>query len=92
VFQTKVVEKINTHILRSITYFENRAVCEIMWKNVVESGRQQTKIWCRRIAFWIPKTTKTLSEYVTLIAIALQQSLHGRASMLRYGARSPFRT
>jgi len=33
----KVVEKIMTHILRSTTYFyfENRAVCEVMWKNTV---------------------------------------------------------
>ena len=31
-FQTKVLEKIKTHILCSITFFENRAVYEIMWK------------------------------------------------------------
>jgi hypothetical protein len=36
-FQTKVVEKIKTHVLCSITFFtENRAVYEIMWKNVVQ--------------------------------------------------------
>jgi len=38
-FQTKVVEKIKTHILCSVTFFkkiENRAVYEIMWKNFVE--------------------------------------------------------
>jgi len=33
-FQTKVVEKIETHILCSVTSFENRAVYEIMWKNM----------------------------------------------------------
>ena len=39
-FQTKVVEKIKTHILWSVTFFsENRAVYEIMWKNIVERGR-----------------------------------------------------
>jgi len=31
-FQTKVVEKIKAHILCSVTFFENRAFCEIMWK------------------------------------------------------------
>jgi len=35
-FQTKVVEKIKTDILCSITYCtENRAIYEIMWKNIV---------------------------------------------------------
>jgi len=30
-FQTKFVEKIEKHILCSVTFFENRAVCEVMW-------------------------------------------------------------
>jgi len=81
-FQTKVVQKIKTHILRSIMFFENLAVYEIMRKNVIESGRPQTKIWRRHIACRIPKATKTLSEYVILITIPLQQSLHGCVGML----------
>jgi len=40
-FQTIVVEKIKTHILCSITFSENRPVCEIIWKSVVELGRPQ---------------------------------------------------
>jgi hypothetical protein len=40
-FQTEV-EKIKTHILCSLTFFsENRAVCEMMWKNWVEPERPQ---------------------------------------------------
>jgi len=36
-FQTKVIARIKTHKLHSITFFpENRAFYEIMWKNVVE--------------------------------------------------------
>jgi hypothetical protein len=38
-FQTKVVEEIETHISCSITFFfsfENRAVYEIMYKSIVE--------------------------------------------------------
>jgi hypothetical protein len=35
--QTKVVEKIKTHILCRVTFFyENHAVYEIMWKNIVD--------------------------------------------------------
>jgi len=42
-FQTKVVEKIKTHILCSVNFFDNFAVYEIMWKNAVEGGRPQMK-------------------------------------------------
>jgi len=34
-FQTKVVEKIKTHILFPTIYFFNRVVYEIMWNNTV---------------------------------------------------------
>jgi hypothetical protein len=40
--QTKVVEKLETHILRSGTFFfEIPAVYEIMSKNIVERSRPQ---------------------------------------------------
>ena len=42
--QTKVVNKIKTHILYSITFYFNLAVYEIMWKNNVERGRPQMTI------------------------------------------------
>jgi len=37
------VEKNKTHILCSVTFspLENRAVCEIMLKNILESGRSR---------------------------------------------------
>ena len=38
--ETKVGEKVKTHILCSVT-FENCAVYEIMWTNVVEADRPQ---------------------------------------------------
>jgi hypothetical protein len=78
-FQTKVVEKVKTHILCLVTFFhpENLAV-------FVERGRPQMTIWRMRIACWIPKATDTHSEYVILIAFELQQRLHERAAMLRY--------
>jgi len=86
-FQTKVVEKIKTHILRPIIcffFFENRAVYEKMWKNVVERDRLQMTIWRMRITCWIFKGANTHSEYVILIAFPFRQCLHELASMLRY--------
>ena len=85
-FQIKVVQKIETRIFLLNKFFfpENRAVCEVRWKNVVERGRPQMTIWRMRIACWIPKATNTHSEYVMLIAFPLQQWLQERASLLRY--------
>jgi len=54
-----------------IFFFETRFVYEIMWKNMVEPGRPRMKIWCMRIACWIPKATNIHSEYVILIAFPL---------------------
>jgi hypothetical protein len=82
-FETEVVEKTKTHISCSGTIFENHAVYEIMWKNILHPGRTQTKIWRKRIACWIPKATNTHLDYVILIAFPLQQWLHERASQLR---------
>jgi hypothetical protein len=48
-------------------YPQNRAVYAIMWKHIVEPGSPQTTIWYMRVASWIPKATKTHSEYVILI-------------------------
>ena len=39
-----------TQILCSVTFSENLAVYEIMWKNIVERGRPQTTIWRMHIA------------------------------------------
>ena len=44
--------------------FENRAVCEIMCKNIVELNGPQLTVWHVRVACWIPKATNTLSGYV----------------------------
>jgi len=63
-FQTKVLEKIRRHIL-CLIYFpsQNR---ELMWKNIVQPGKPQLTAWRLRIAHWIPKATKTHSEYIIL--------------------------
>jgi hypothetical protein len=55
-----------------------------MWKNVVESDGPQTAIRRMRIACCITKATNTHSEYVILMAFALQQWSRERVSVLRY--------
>jgi len=85
VFQTKVVQKMKTHILCSITHF--RKSCRF-WDNVekydIESDKPRMTIWRMRIACWIPKATDTHSEYVILTAVPPEQWVHEYASMLRY--------
>ena len=43
----KVIEKIKTDTLCSVTFFsfENLAVYGIRWKNIVEPGRSQMNTW-----------------------------------------------
>jgi hypothetical protein len=66
--QASIVEKIKTHILCSFTpfFFENRAVCEIMWKNIVESDRPQMTIWRMPFECWVTEATDLHSECVIL--------------------------
>ena len=65
----------NTPFLCSINFFfENRAVNELVWKNIVEPDRPQITIWRMRITLWIiTNATNIHSEYVTLTAFPLQQ-------------------
>ena len=72
-FQTQFLEKIKVHILGPVTLFENCGIYEIMSKKIVEPGKPQLKIWCMRQACWAPKATNTYSEYVIVIAFALEQ-------------------
>ena len=49
-------------------FFENLAVCEIMWKNIVERDRIQMAIWRMRVACWITITgTLHADRYTFLI-------------------------
>ena len=83
-FQTKVVEKIKTHIFCSETFPENRAVYEIMWKNFVEPRRPQMTVWRMRFAAWMSKATNTHSEYMIFTDFSQQQLLRERVSVFRY--------
>jgi len=73
-------ENQNTHFLFN-DFFANRAVYEVMWKNIVEPGRPQMTIWRMRIACWIRKAINNHSKYLMLNAFPLQQRLHERTSM-----------
>jgi hypothetical protein len=83
-FQTKVLEKIKTNILCSVTFKENRIFHEIMWKNVIVTDRPQMTMWRMRISCCILKNTNAFSQYIILIAFPLQQCFRGRVSLLRY--------
>ena len=67
-------------------FFENRAFYEVMWKNMVERGGPQMKIWLTHVACCIPKATNTHSDYVKklLFFFSLQQSLQEGASVWRH--------
>jgi hypothetical protein len=62
-FQKKVIEKVKKKNLCSLNFFppENRAVCEVICKIIVEPGRPQVTVWRMRILCWTPKTTNTHS-------------------------------
>jgi hypothetical protein len=53
----KSVEKIKTNYVHYVP--KNLAVYEIMWKNVVDSNRQQMTICGKFIECWITKATNT---------------------------------
>ena len=64
-FQTQDVEEIKTHFMFKSLVSENRAIYEIMWRNMAEFDRPQVTIWRKRIACWIPKATNAHSDHVT---------------------------
>jgi hypothetical protein len=61
----------NTHFTFS-NFFENRAVYELMWKNILQPDRPQMTIWYTPISCWVPKATNAHSECVILIGFPLQ--------------------
>jgi hypothetical protein len=71
-FQTKVAEKLETHIAcQIIFFFDSPAVYEIMWKNTPERGRSQITRF-KRIACRVRKATNTHSCCAILIAFPQQ--------------------
>ena len=60
-------------MFNNVFFFENRAVYEIMWKNILEPGRPQITTWRMRAVCWVPQARNARSEYVNLIVFPLQQ-------------------
>ena len=91
--QTKVVEKIRTHVLRSVTFSENRAVREIMPKNMVEPERPQMRHKMSHTSCVLDKQGFTCSHMhthtrshrpVCNTAFPRQDWVRGHVSVLRY--------
>jgi hypothetical protein len=58
-FMAKIVEKIRTHILCSVTFLKNHAIYEIICKNVVGLDRPPLTVWHIGIAHWIYLSLQT---------------------------------
>ena len=56
----------NKHFMLNNLFFENRAMYETMWKNVVEHRISQITIRCLRIACWVLKSTNTHTHTQTV--------------------------
>jgi hypothetical protein len=54
-------------------FSENRAIYEIMWKEMVQPDRPQMAIRRKQLACWISEATDRHSEYEILIAFSRQQ-------------------
>ena len=79
-FQTIVVEKIETHVLCLITLFQKS--CSL-WDNFEKYCRAR---WAtdETVACTLHAGCLRLQRHTHVILIALQQRLHEHASMLRY--------
>ena len=47
--QIKFLKNQKAHFVINEFFSENLAVCEIMWKNILEPGRPQMTVWCMRV-------------------------------------------
>jgi hypothetical protein len=69
-------ENLNIFCVQQTFFPEKHSFYEIMWKNIVESGRAQMTIWRTRTPCWITKATKIHWECVALTDFPLQKCLH----------------
>ena len=67
VSDTSCRENQNTHFMfnKIFFFFENHAVYEKMWKNIVEPGRPHMKVWRMRMVGWIQTHTQNM-QYLLL--------------------------
>ena len=80
-FGAMVVEKIKTHFMSNNSptppQKKNLALYEIIWENIVESGRSQMRIAC-----WITEATDSHSEYVILYLLLFHYTNAPRYNVL----------
>jgi hypothetical protein len=55
----RIVEKIKTHFLSSVTFFRKFVFYEIMCKNIVKADWPDTTTWPMHILCWLTEATKT---------------------------------
>ena len=86
VSEKNLYRKWSTHFAIDNLFFPRKSCrsWDNVGKNITELKSPQMTIWYMRIASWIPKSTNTHTEYVTLIASKQQRWLNERSSMLRY--------
>jgi hypothetical protein len=71
--------------LCSVTFTNNRAVYEKMWKNIVERAKPQMAIWRTCIACWIPKAANTHTFPIcNTYSCSTTTRLHKHTTALRY--------
>jgi len=64
-------ENLNTQFIFSNFIFKNCAIYEMMWKNIVDPGMPQMRIWCMNIACWLPKIpTQKSKDLICTVAEA----------------------
>jgi hypothetical protein len=83
-FQTNVVEKIKTHSVFSNPPPTKKIVPFVMWKNIVERGRQQLTVYygaCAVHAGYL--RLQTDSGCAILVAFHTTKRMHESASTLR---------
>jgi len=56
-------ENQNTHFVFS-NIFENLAIYEKLWKNIVARGKPQMTLCCKFLACWMPRATNTHNQVV----------------------------
>jgi len=69
-----ILETIKTHVVCAMTFSENRAFNEIMWKNFVDPDRPETM--SMRNSCWTAVSTDTNSSYEIAIVFPQQQCSH----------------
>ena len=84
-FWTKVVEKIKTHILSSVTFFQKlRHLWDVEKCGRMREAADDNVIWHMRFACWTTKATDKHSEYEILSAFPLQQWLREHSLFCLY--------